>query len=309
MTDAVAVMGTIVTIQIVGGGHGVNTIDRGDRREATARAFEWFRRVETCCSRFDPRSELLRLSDRIGTAVPVSEMLYELVQFAVAVAEETGGAFDPTVGRTMEARGFNREHRTRNIVRTELASSVDATYRDVALDPQRRTIALLRPLVLDLGAVAKGFAIDMAARELRPFEHFAIDAGGDLYVGGHSAAGTPWSIGVRHPRRDRHVIATVYASDAAVCTSGDYERVAVDEGDGHHILDARSGVSPKDVASATVMAPTAMAADALATAAFVLGPREGIDLLEREGVEGLILTPALERFETRGMARAYVSGG
>jgi len=105
------------------------------------------------------------------------------------------------------------------------------------------------------------------------------------------------------------VIATLRVSDAAVCTSGDYERAAPDGHDGHHILDARSGTSPDAVASATVIAPTAMAADALATAAFVLGPRAGIDLLEREGVDGLIVTPTLDRYETRGMARAYAHSG
>ena len=307
MIRTVAVMGTIVTMELVERDGDVGTLDRGDPTRALDRAFGWFRGVEECCSRFDPNSELMKLSSRIGAAVPVSEMLYEMVQFALAVAEETGGAFDPTVGRAMEARGFNREHRTRTIVRTPLGSDVDASFRDVALDPNRRTIALLRPLILDLGAVAKGCAIDMAARELRPFEDFAINAGGDLYLGGHGPTGTPWSIGVRHPRQDGRLLATLCVSDTAVCTSGDYERSAAGEA-GHHILDPRSSASPRAVASVTVLAPTAMAADALATAAFVLGPREGIDLLERQGVEGLLVTPELERHETLGMASAYRGG-
>src|SRR6476620_5255497 len=83
----VMLMSTCVTIQIVG--HGADqqqTIDRGDWVE---RAFEWFRRVEECCTRFDPQSELMQLSTQIGVAVPVSELLYEAVQFAVAVADES----------------------------------------------------------------------------------------------------------------------------------------------------------------------------------------------------------------------------
>ena len=84
-------------------------------------------------------------------------------------------------------------------------------------------MTLHRPLLLDLGAVAKGLAIDMAARELQPFENFAIDAGGDLYFGGCNAAGEPWSVGIRHPRGDG-LLDTLRVSDAAVCTSGDYER-------------------------------------------------------------------------------------
>jgi thiamine biosynthesis lipoprotein len=93
-------------------------------------------------------------------------------------------------------------------------------------------------------------------------------------------------------------------SNAAVCTSGDYERRSACEDDGHHILDPRAGVSAGDVASATVVAPTAMAADALATAAFVLGPTEGIRLLERQGVDGLIVSPRLERHATRGLCHS-----
>jgi FAD:protein FMN transferase len=309
MIRAAAVMGTIVTVHVVdhrpGPPAGAPPGAPDDHAEAVARALDWFARVEACCSRFDLSSELMQLSRHIGVAVPVSAMLYEVVQFAVAVAAETGGAFDPTVGREMETRGFNREHRTRQVVRTPLAPGGAVSYRDVDLDRTQRTIALRQPLILDLGAVAKGFAIDMAARELQPFGDFAVDAGGDLYLGGRSPAGTPWSIGIRHPRRDRHLIESLHVSNAAVCTSGDYARRSADPLGGHHILDPRTGTSREGIASVTVVAPTAMAADALATAAFVLGPQEGIRLLERQAVEGLIVSTALERYETRGMASAY----
>jgi thiamine biosynthesis lipoprotein len=172
------------------------------------------------------------------------------------------------------------------------------------LDAATKTVTLKRPLLLDLGAVAKGLAIDLAARELADFKHFVIDAGGDLYVAGHKAGGQPWSVGIRHPRRNREVIELVRVSDAAVCTSGDYERQG--SGDGHHILDPRNDRAADVVASATVVAPTAMLADALATAAFVLGPVEGIRLLERHGVDGVLLSPAAGRFSTRGMRSAIL---
>jgi thiamine biosynthesis lipoprotein len=295
-----AVMGTIVRIQVVG--PGADHQEAGGPEAGAARALEWFRYVEACCSRFDPHSELMQLTTNIGVAVPVSEMLFEAVGFALAVAEASGGAFDPTVGREMEARGFNREHRTGQVVRTTLESTDAVSYRDVRLDPQRRTITLLRPLILDLGAVAKGLAIDMAARELQPFENFAIDAGGDLYLGGCGPKGTPWSVGIRHPRHDHELIDSLCVSNVAVCTSGDYER-------DRHILDPRTGESADAVASVTVVAPTAMVADALATAAFVLGPSDGIRLLERQAVDGLMVSPALERYSTRGMASACVRGG
>src|SRR5262249_39973612 len=98
-------------------------------------------------------------------------------------------------------------------------------------------------------------------------------------------------------------------SNCAVCTSGDYERRSASADGGHHILDPRTGQSANAVASATVIAPTAMLADALATAAFVLGPEDGIQLLERLGIDGLIITPSLEQYATQGMYSDYKLGG
>ena len=297
MIDAVSVraepaMGTVVTIQVV----------RPGADQAIDRAFGWFREIEERCTRFDERSELMQLTAQVGVPVPVSAILFEAVRFALRVAAESGGAFDPTIGRALEASGFNREHRTGRLVRTLIAPDEGVTYRDVQLDPVRRTITLRRPLILDLGAVAKGLAVDAAARELHPFADFAIDAGGDLYLGGRDPGGAPWSVGIRHPRLDGQIIETLRVSDQAVCTSGDYERRVVGgDGNGHHILDPRAGESARALASATVVAPTALLADALATAAFVLGPTEGLELLERLGVDGLLLTPELERYETPGL--------
>jgi thiamine biosynthesis lipoprotein len=291
MTRFVAMMGTIVTIQVT-----------GNHEDAIDRAFGWFRHVESCCSRFDPASELRQLTTRVGAAVPASDLLYEAVQFAVAIAEETGGAFDPTVGHQMEVRGFDRDYRSGAVVRTPIDADEAVSFRDIDLDPDARTITLRRPLVLDLGAVVKGLAIDLASRELQPFEDFAIDAGGDLYLGGRNPEGQPWSVGIRHPRGrdDDELLDTVRVSNAAVCTSGDYERKIAGVDGGHHILDPRTHGPAAAVASATVIAPTAMLADAIATAAFVLGPIDGLRLIERHGLDGLIVTPALDRFATAG---------
>jgi len=267
--------------------------------EAFDRAFGWFREVESRCSRFDPDSEMMRLCARPGEAVEVSALLFEAVGFARLVAEESGGAFDPTQGGRMTELGFNRHHVTGEAIAAAPAS--DATYRDIELDPARRTILLRRSLTLDLASVVKGMAVDLAARELAPFRDFAIDAGGDLYLSGANENGEPWSVGIRHPRQDGEWIAALRVTDRAVCTSGDYERQT---GAGHHILNPATGNSAESAASVTVVAPAAMVADALATAAFVMGPETGIPFLERMGVEGLIFTPELARFETRGLGDA-----
>ncbi len=282
-------MGTLATIQVV--------THHSNAEAALDRAFGWFHEIEARCTRFNPASELMLLTARTGIPVPASDILYEAVRFALMVAEETGGAFDPTVGHRMEARGYNREHRTGQSVVSAITADDDVSFGDVRLDPRNRTITLLRPLILDLGAVAKGLAVDAAARELQPFRDFAIDAGGDVYMGGVSPNGKPWTVGIRHPRRDRELIDTLSISNHAVCTSGDYERQ-------DHILDPRAGTSARSVASATVVADSAMLADALATAVFVLGPEAGLELLNRMGLNGLIITPELARFETPGLRHA-----
>ncbi len=300
-----------MTIQVVdqGVGHGLDSQQEADRNKTIERAFDWFRRVEECCTRFDPQSEVMQLAGQVGVPVPASAILYEAVHFALAVAAESNGAFDPTVGYAMETGGFNREYRTGQIVRTALEPGASVSYRDVRLDPARKTIMLLRPLILDLGAVAKGLAIDLAARELQPLENFAIDAGGDLFLGGHNTNHEPWCIGIRHPRLDGELMDSLRVSNRAVCTSGDYERRSPKRSGDHHILDPRTGISTQTVASVTVVAPTAMLADALATAAFVLGPDDGIRLFERLGVDGLVVSPTLERHATGGMLRDYRLGG
>ena len=338
-TRSVALMGTVVTIRIVGG------VDSAVQ-QSVERAFDWFRQIEEICTRFDPQSEVMRLAAQPGVAVPVSTVLFEAVRFALAVAGESRGAFDPTVGRAMEQRGFNEEYKTRRAVHTDLGAisgrrrtglaegardarkgkpralpenteenaalapevnSSSVSYKDVLLDPDRRTITLFRPLILDLGAVAKGLAIDMAAKELAPFENFCIDAGGDIFVSGYNASGKLWSVGIRHPRHRHKLIDSLRLSNRAVCTSGDYERSTSAEPDGHHILDPRTDSSPHAVASVTVIAPTAILADAVATAAFVLGPVEGIRLCERLGLDALMFSPSLARHATEGMSIAHVS--
>jgi thiamine biosynthesis lipoprotein len=290
-----SMMGTVVTIEVVG--HGETEQRRGERANTVARAVNWFQHVEDCCSRFDPSSELRRISERIGWPVVVSATTLEVLRFALALAQETEGAFDPTIGGAMVERGFDTHYRTGETVNA--LHDGRATYRDVELDAVNARVTLHRNLQLDLAAVAKGFAIDLAARELSSLVDFAVNAGGDLFASGHNQTGADWTIGIRHPRADGEMIDTVHVSNLAVCTSGDYERRSPRDASVHHLLDPRCGAGASATASATVIAPLAMVADGLSTAAFVLGPTRGLELVARHGAEALIVTPGLERFATR----------
>lgn len=275
-------MATVVNIEVV-------SADPAGAQQATARALGWFAAVERACSRFDAESELSRLCRSVGHPVAVSALLYQPLGFALALAAATNGAFDPTVGAALHRLGFDQPWRGQGPV-PQPAPQPRGDWRDITLDDTTQEVTLHAPLLLDLGAVAKGLAIDLAAVELAAFPGWCIEAGGDLRVHGLRGDGQPWHIGIQHPRLDQTAATLLHLTEGAVCTSGDYERRTAD-GLGHHLLNARTGHPADALASATVLAPTAMAADGLATAAFVLGPAAGHRLLRREGVRGIFITP------------------
>lgn len=292
------VMGTVATMQVLLD----DPSSRAAAESATSAAADWLLEVERRCSRFVERSELRQLCATVGRPVHVSEFLFEPLRLALLLADETDGAFDPTVGAVQVARGFDREHRTG--APSGARGDAGATFRDVEISMGDRTVTLHRRLLLDLGAIAKGFAVDLAARELARWQNFAIDAGGDEWFAGVNADGMPWRVGVRHPARRDEVIEVLAVSNAAVCTSGGYETAETAGDGGHHIVDPRTRESPRATVSATVIGPSAMAADALATAALVIGGEEAIALLERHGARGVLYDASLARHATRDLAEA-----
>ena len=276
-------MDTWVNVQIV------SDQPRQTVEPAVQRALAWFETVERICTRFDPTSEVMQLLGKVGHPVRVSTLLFEVVAFALDLARQTDGAFDPTVGATLEQMGFNVHYRTGEAVHSGVAGKV--SYADVRLDRRARSILLKRPVVLDLNAVAKGLAIDLAVQELHDQPDLCFEAGGDLAVRGTNASGELWHVGIQHPRAPGLLARTLRVTDVAVCTSGDYERRSPEPNAAGHILDARTGQSVTGLASVTVVAPTAMAADGLSTAAMVLGRERGLQLLEDQGVSGLLMSP------------------
>jgi thiamine biosynthesis lipoprotein len=280
--DTVA-MDTWVNVQVV-------SPEPPARVDAAAQwALAWIGAVERAASRFESDSEVMALARTPGRPVPVSTLLLEATDFALRLARLTGGVFDPTVGALLERRGFARNYRTGATIDSGLGDA-PVSYRDVTLDRRDGTILLKRPLVLDLGAVAKGLAVDLVARDLtsRGFRDFSVEAGGDVYARGCNTAGLPWQVGIQHPRAANRLVRTVPVSDGAVCTSGDYERSAPDGS--LHVVDARTRRCPTALlASVSVLAPTAMAADGLSTAAMLLGRERGLRLLVEQGLAGLMV--------------------
>ncbi|MBI1952035.1 MAG: FAD:protein FMN transferase [Acidobacteria bacterium] len=261
--------------------------------EAIAAGMGEVERLDRLLSHFRADSEIGRINRRAGKEETlVSSETLEVIEKALHVSRLSGGAFDPTIGPVFRLWNFREGKIPPPAALRERLSLVD--YRKVRLDRIRSTVFLARSgMELDLGAVAKGYAVDRASAVLRGrgIENFLINAGGDLRVGGGKGKGVPWEIGIRHPRLSSGLIARLRLTQAAVATSGDYEKFFLRGGERyHHILDPATGLPARKCQSVTVLAPEALPADALATAVFVLGPERGLDLVFRlEGVHVLLV--------------------
>lgn len=278
-------MDTVVEIKVV------SSLSVTEVEPVIEQAFEAFRNVELACSRFSPDSELMKASQQIGTHVQISSWLFQPLKFALEMAEWTQGIFDPTIGKTMEYYGFNRHYLTGEIS-SNLASD-KATYRDIDLREQDCSMYLHKPMVIDLGAVAKGFAIDIASQTLACFQGFVINAGGDLYAGGVDEMGQAWRIGIQHPVHKDHIIETIEVSNEAVCTSGGYERKSKVSAEIHHIINPNSKQSPHELISCSIVAPYAMMADVFSTVICLYGLDQGQKLMIEMELKGILITSKL----------------
>lgn len=257
--------------------------------------------IERAMSTYDPASEVSRFNASAGDAwFPVSAATHTVIAAAQDASARTGGAFDVTVGPLVEVWGFGPgadgggRGRRPSAAELEAARAIVGAGR-LELRAPPAAIRKRDPGVrLDLSGIAKGFAVDEVAAVLEEagVRRYLVEIGGELRARGTNAAGRPWLVAVERP-------ATALGAppcflelvDGAVATSGDYRRGFVDGGTRYsHVLDPRTGEPVRTgVVSATVVAPTAMEADALATALMVLPPREGLSLTEREGLAARLL--------------------
>ena len=289
-------MGTVVEITALG--------DDTDRlQSAVTSAFEEMERIDRLMRPEGAGSDVFRIS-RAAKSAEVSGETAGVIALGLKVAGTSGGAFDMGLGRLKTLWGIESDHPrvpTPEEIQGALAGAglgdLHLTGREVFKDDPS--------LAVDLGGIAKGYAIDRAVEVLRRagVKNASVNAGGDIRLIG-DRRGRPWRIGIQHPRDAEKVLATLSLQDTSVVTSGDYERFFIKDGVRyHHLFDPRTGYPASRCMSATVVAPNAALADALATAAFVLGPQKGLSLLERyPGVEGLlvgadgkpVLTPGLK---------------
>jgi thiamine biosynthesis lipoprotein len=249
-------------------------------------------RVDSLMSHYRPESEISRLGAEAGTGrwTTLSPETFEVVAAALGWAERSGGAFDPTVGPLMRAWGFFDREPRRPAPREARAAAALVDFREVRLDSAGTRGRLeTAGMLLDLGALAKGHALDQALRAMSGAGARAamVDLGGNVAVVGRrsAAADERWTMGIRHPRHPDSLMGTLGLVSGSVATSGDYEQMFEEDGVRYsHLMDPRTGTPARGVVAVTVAATDGIAADALSTLLFVLGPDAGQAFLRREGL-------------------------
>ena len=250
-----------------------------------------FSRLNAQLSPWVETSDISRINSGAGQApVAVSAETYRLIETAHAYSVLTDGAFDITfagVGALYDYRAGVQpdEHM--------LGKTLDAiSFLNLELLPGLKVQFNQDAMRIDLGGIAKGYAIDRAIAIFKDagVEHAWVSLGGDSFVLG-DRRGRLWQVGIRHPRDAQAVAITMPVEDIAVSTSGDYERFFIADGERvHHIINPDTGRPAGELSSVTILADSAIQADALSTSVFVLGMQRGLALVNQlEGVSAIII--------------------
>jgi thiamine biosynthesis lipoprotein len=279
------IMGTLVEIT-------VSHSDADVIQAVTTQAFDEMQRIEQLMSTYIPDSEISRINHAAGKeAIPVSREVEEVIREGIYWSEQSSGAFDITVEPLVHLWDFNGEKEVIPSENTLRKTASLVNYKDIEV--KDHTVRLKRRgMAINVGGLAKGYAVDRAISILRgKVKNGIVNAGGDLFAFGQKTIQTPWNIGLQHPRKPQELLASFAVQNQAIATSGDYQRYFIKDGlRYHHIFDPKTGQPARLMISATIITTEVLDADALATAVFVMGPEKGIEWIDSmENVEAMVV--------------------
>ncbi len=268
--------------------------------QALEAAFEELETVEQLMSLYRPNSQICQLNETRQLANP-HPYLREVLTAAADISRMTDGAFDMTVQPLWELHA-----RCRNAGRLPDDSEVATARQAVdwqAVDIQSGSIQLRAPArAVTLNGIAQGFAADRIVSTLRThgIEQALVNAG-EISSLGHKSGEEPWTAGLQHPRHPEAFSAVVSLDGRSLATSGDYATTFTDDFSRNHLFDPQTGASPQELASVSIVAPTGLQADAISTAAMVLGVERTIELVDRlTGVDAFFVLKSGRTLHTQG---------
>ena len=296
-------MGTTFTVKFVAPGRVRPSVLAELRDSVQARLDE----VNDLMSTYDSTTELSRFN-RTATNAPyrLSPPTISVIRISQAVSEATGGAFDVTVGPLVNSWGFGADGRPdRTPDEDQLVALTERVgYRKLSMDVSNRWVTKAHPdLEVDLSGVAKGYAVDRVAEALGGLGYgaYLVEIGGELKGVGLKPSGEPWRVAVEAPDPgSRSIFRVIDLTDESIATSGDYRNFYEENGIRYsHLIDPRTGRSTLYVgASVSVLHESAAVADAWATALSVLGPIEGPEVAERQGIAAFFVMRGDGAYET-----------
>ncbi len=265
----------------------------------------WFADWEQTLSRFKPDSELARLN-RADRPVEVSPLLWDVFHHALRASALTDGLVTPTVAEAVIEAGYDRDFALvqagvqslqtlhRSLETSESVSRIVPALASITRDESTRTIQLPPGLKLDFGGIAKGWAAQKVVERLQAHGSALMNCGGDIAISGALLTGEPWEIGVYKPfDRESEYVEMLYFREACGLASSATDRRRWTQAGQvrHHIIDPRTGLPAEtDVVHATVVAPTAVEAEAAAKSVLIRGSEDGLDWLEAHPeLAGLII--------------------
>ena len=262
------------------------------------------RRIDALMSPYKPDSEV-SIINSLATKHPViiSPELFNLIQRSFTFSKLSHGAFDisfASVGYMYDYR--NKQMPSEQQIKSKLSA---INYKHIKLDPGNHSIFFTRPgMRIDLGGIAKGYAVDNAIRILQEhgIKQAMVSAGGDTRIIGDKG-GRPWLVGIRDPRNKTRSAVLLPLSQTAISTSGDYERYFIKDGiRHHHIISPKTGDSVHELRSVSILTKESTTADALSTTVFILGLKKGMQLIASlPGVEAIIINNKGKMFYSDGL--------
>jgi thiamine biosynthesis lipoprotein len=287
------IMGTMVEITVI-----------PPHDEAIKAAFEEIQKVDTLMSIYKENSEISILNREGKNHLSIETL--QVIREAINFSKITGGAFDITCKPLINLwKKAKKEKVIPSPEETKKALSL-VGYEKILLEGEMARFKQ-KGMQIDLGGIAKGYAVDRAIEALRKngIRRALINAGGDLYALGNGPGDEKWKVGIQDPREEGKLLGIIKVKDVGVATSGDYRRYFTIEGKRFsHIVNPKTGQTVQDVPmSVTVIAPDATTTDALATGIFVLGPQAGMKLIDSlPQVEGMIVGEGMKPITSKGWA-------
>lgn len=264
--------------------------------EAVEESFEELWRIEQLFSRYDADAQISKINQNAHLfPLKVEDEVFQLLKRCLELSQKTQGAFDITIGTVID---FWRKAEERNILPSddELKSvSSKIGWQNLVLDSNEKSVCFAKKgVLLDLGAIAKGYGLDMAAKRLTEIgvKSFQINLGGNILLKSEN----PQVIALRNPICPDEILTTVSLKDASISTSANYERFfTIENKKFGHLLNPLTGEPvDSDILSVSIICKDAALADCLSTALFVLGFKRGCQLLKNfQGVEAIIVCKGL----------------